>query len=139
MEAAGILIGIIVLLGLFFVVWAGKNFKRDDSSMEEVLNSEMPYKLEPTEVSESGKYPPLEKLQKEEDEDNHRNDITDGMAFPAHLWTIKPTKSPLDNGAEPDEYKPKRKYTKRSKFWATNKPAKRMQKARAAKRKVKSK
>ena len=30
--------------------------------------------------------------------------------------------------------KPKRKYTKRSKYWTTNKPAKRMQKARKARK-----
>ena len=130
MEAAGILIGIIVLLGLFFVVWASKNFKRDDSSMEEVLNNEMPYKLEPTEASESGKYPPLEKLPKAKDEDNYRNETTDGMAFPEDELIHLP------DHFEPYP-KPKRKYTKRSKYWETEKPAKRMQKARKAKRKSK--
>lgn len=118
MEATGILIGIIVLLGLFFVVWASKNFKRDDSSMEEVLNSEMPYKLEPTEASESGKYPPSDRQELEKLIGKH-NEKTPNTTYDVAF----PTKS-----------KPKRKYTKRSTYWTTNKPAQKMRKARKARK-----
>ena len=51
--------------------------------------------------------------------------IPDNPAHEAIKWTFA------------NAPKPKRKYTKRSKYWETEKPAKRMQKARKAKRKSK--
>lgn len=43
----------------------------------------------------------------------------------------EPIKWTFDNAP-----KPKRKYTKRSKYWSTNKPAAKLKKARAAKKKT---
>ena len=51
--------------------------------------------------------------------------IPDNPAHEAIKWTFA------------NAPKPKRKYTKRSKYWETEKPAKRMQKARKTKRKSK--
>lgn len=44
----------------------------------------------------------------------------------------EPIKWTFDNAPKP---KPRREYTKRSKYWSTNKPAAKLKKARAAKKK----
>jgi len=127
METTGIIIGVVILVGLVFVVWAAK------ISISAVLEQPpAPYKLEPTEVSEPGKYPPLEPNPEVTHETT--TGTSDSVAF-----SNRDLKSLLSDWASPYEQPPKRPYTKRSKYWSTNKPAAKLKKARAAKRKTKSK
>jgi FtsZ-interacting cell division protein ZipA len=119
MELAGIIIGALILVGLVFVVWITR-------PVRSAFDDPVPYKLEPIETSEPGKYPPLENAHET------TADTSEDVAVPERNF-----KSLLENWPIHSEQLPKRKYTKRSKFWTSDKPAKRMQKARKAKRKSK--
>jgi hypothetical protein len=127
METTGIIIGVVILVGLVFVAWVALMRKLDRETPDYA-----PYKLEPTEVSEPGKYPPLEPNPEVTHETT--TGTSDSVAF-----SNRDLKSLLSDWASPYEQPPKRPYTKRSKYWSTNKPAAKLKKARAAKRKTKSK
>lgn len=83
---------------------------------------EAPYKLEPEKPADNVAIPDTSP-QPEHEPGYHLATVSDN----AIQWTF----------ANAPELKPKRKYTKRSKYWSTNKPAQKMRKARKAKRKSK--
>lgn len=110
MEATGVIIGILVVLGLFFVVWAAKNFKpEEDESREERLKRMLP-DINVLFKSELDKYT---------------------QTHDTAPYKLEPPESAVVVAVAE---KPKRKYTKRSTYWNSRRVKNKMRKARAAKK-----
>jgi len=110
METAGIIIGALILVGLVFVVWITR-------PVRSAFDDPVPYKLEPIETSEPGKYPPLENA------NETTTSTTDDVAVP------------LENKKRGRPLGSRSGYIKRSRYWSTDKPAAKLRKARAAQKK----
>lgn len=122
METVGVIIGILVLLGLFF--WAAKSFNpeepesRRDRFKELIPGVSELFKLEHDKYKQTHEQAPY-KLEPPEPAEQ--------LAIP--VTTLNPLPKP----------ERKRKYTKRSTYWTSSRVKTKMRKARKARKSSKSK
>lgn len=108
MSITEVIAMVVTVIAVPISMWFMYKFITVSNKVKEVCSSELPYKVDPVHTTTTVDVA-----------------IPDNPAHEAIKWTFA------------NAPKPKRPYTKRSKYWETEKPAKRMQKARKAKRKPK--